>query len=38
MGATLPENLPLPSKSIRTVEYEEIRKLRGSKKKLMLDE
>jgi DNA-damage-inducible protein D len=38
MGATLPENLPLPSKSIRTVEYDEIRKLRGSKKKLMLDE
>ncbi len=38
MGATLPEDLPVPDKSIRAVEREEIRKLRSSKKKLMLDE
>jgi DNA-damage-inducible protein D len=38
MGATLPEDLPVPEKSIRTIEREEIRKLRNSKKKLMLDE
>ncbi len=38
MGATLPEDLPVPEKSILTIEREEIRKLRNSKKKLMLDE
>lgn len=38
MGATLPEDLPVPEKSIHTIEREEIRKLRNSKKKLMLDE
>ena len=38
MGATLPEDLPKPSKSIQTVEREEIRKLRKSGKPLMLDE
>ena len=38
MGATLPEDLPRPEKSIQTIEREEIRKLRDSKKKLMLDE
>lgn len=38
MGATMPENLPTPEKSIQIVEREEIRKLRNSKKKLMLDE
>ena len=38
MGATLPENLPRPEKSIQVIEREEIRKLRDSKKKLMLDE
>jgi len=38
MGATLPEDLPVPEKSIQTIEREEIRKLRNSKKKLMLDE
>lgn len=38
MGATLPEDLPVPDKSIRTIERDEIRKLRVSKKKLMLDE
>ena len=38
MGATLPENLPRPEKSIQTIEREEIKKLRNSNKKLMLDE
>ena len=38
MGATLPEDLPRPDKSIQAVEREEIRKLRSSKQKLMLDE
>ncbi len=38
MGATLPEDLPVPEKSIQSIEREEIRKLRNSKKKLMLDE
>jgi DNA-damage-inducible protein D len=38
MGATLPEDLPRPEKSIQDIEREEIRKLRNVKKKLMLDE
>ena len=38
MGATLPQDLAVPEKSIQTIEREEIRKLRNSKKKLMLDE
>ena len=38
MGTTLPENMPTPDKSIQVVEREEIRKLRQSKKPLMLDE
>jgi len=38
MGTTLPENLPTPEKSIQVIEREEIRKLRESKTKLMLDE
>jgi len=38
MGTTLPENLPTPDKSIQVIEREEIRKLRESKKPLMLDE
>lgn len=38
MGATLPEDLPVSDKSVQTIEREEIRKLRNSKKKLMLDE
>jgi len=38
MGTTLPENLLKPEKSIQVIEREEIRKLRGSKTKLMLDE
>jgi DNA-damage-inducible protein D len=38
MGATLPEYLPKPNKSIQAVEREELRKLRKSGKPLMLDE
>jgi len=38
MGTTLPENLPTPEKSIQIIEREEIKKLRTSKTKLMLDE
>ena len=38
MGTTLPENLPTPEKSMQIIEREEIRKLRNSKTKLMLDE
>jgi DNA-damage-inducible protein D len=38
MGTTLPENLPTPEKSIQIIEREEIKKLRISKTKLMLDE
>lgn len=38
MGATLPEDLPVPEKSIQTIERVEIRKFKNSKKKLMLDE
>jgi DNA-damage-inducible protein D len=38
MGATLPENLPKPEKSIQAVEREELRRLRKSGQQLMLDE
>lgn len=38
MGATLPEELPKPDKSVQAVELEELRKLRKSGKTLMLDE
>jgi DNA-damage-inducible protein D len=38
MGATLPEDLPKPDKSIQAVEREELRKLRKSGKPFMLDE
>jgi len=38
MGTTLPEDLPTPENSIQIIEREEIRKLRNSKTKLMLDE
>jgi hypothetical protein len=37
MGATLPEDLPKPEKNIQVVEREEIRRLRKSGKRLMLD-
>jgi len=38
MGTTLPENLPTPEKSIQIIENEEIKRLKQSKMKLMLDE
>ena len=38
MGTTLPEKLPTPEKSIQAVEREEIKRLKGSKMNLMLDE
>jgi DNA-damage-inducible protein D len=38
VGGTMPENLPLPSKSISAVEKEQLKKLTKSPKKLMLDE
>jgi len=38
MDTTLPENMPTPEKSIQVIEREEIKKLRQSKKPLMLDE
>ncbi|MDR3282110.1 MAG: DNA damage-inducible protein D [Candidatus Methanoplasma sp.] len=38
MGATMPENLPKPDKSIQAVEREELRKLRKKDDRLMLDE
>ena len=38
VGGVMPEDLPKPEKSIQAVEREEIRKLRESTKKLMLDE
>ena len=38
MGTSLPENLPTPEKSVKIIEREEIKKLRESKSKLMLDE
>jgi DNA-damage-inducible protein D len=38
VGGTMPEELPLPKKSISTVEREQIKRLKRSPKKLMLDE
>jgi len=38
VGGTMPEDLPTPEKSISDIEREEIRKLRSSTQKLMLDE
>ena len=38
IGGTMPENLPTPEKSMSEIEREEIKNLRKSKKKLMLDE
>jgi DNA-damage-inducible protein D len=37
MGATRPDDLPTPEKSVQAIEREEIRKLRRSGKRLMLD-
>jgi DNA-damage-inducible protein D len=38
VGGTMPENLPTPKRSVSEVEKEQLKKLRHSKKKLMLDE
>jgi DNA-damage-inducible protein D len=38
MGATLPEDLPKPDKSIQAIEREELKKLRRNDQMLMLDE
>lgn len=38
VGGTMPEDLPAPSKNISDIEREQIRKLKHSPKKLMLDE
>ena len=38
VGGTMPENLSTPDKSISQVEREQIKRLKKSKKKLMLDE
>lgn len=38
VGGTLPEELPIPDKSISIIEREQLKKLKNSTKKLMLDE
>ncbi|HPV21347.1 MAG TPA: DNA damage-inducible protein D [bacterium] len=38
VGGTMPEDIPVPEKSITEVEKEQLKKLKNSKKKLMLDE
>lgn len=38
VGGTMPEDLPIPSKSISDVEREQLKKLKKTPKKLMLDE
>ena len=38
VGGTMPENLPVPNKSISGIEREQLKKLKNSPKKLMLDE
>jgi len=38
VGGTLPEDLPTPEKGISEIEKEQLRKLKKSKKKFMLDE
>ncbi len=38
VGGTMPEDLPIPNKSISEVEREQLKKLKNSPKKLMLDE
>lgn len=38
LGGTMPENLPTPEKSISQIEKEQLKKLKRSNKKLMLDE
>ena len=38
IGGTMPENLPTPEKSISKIEKEQLKRLKNSNKKLMLDE
>ena len=38
IGGTMPEDLPIPEKSIKQIEKEHLNKLRNKKTKLMLDE
>ncbi len=38
VGGTLPEDIPTPTRSITEIEREQLRKLKKSKNKLMLDE
>ena len=38
IGGTMPENLPTPEKSISKIEKEQLKRLKMSKKRLMLDE
>lgn len=38
VGGTMPEDLPTPNKSISDIERAQLKKLKNSKKKLMLDE
>jgi DNA-damage-inducible protein D len=37
VGGTMPENLPIPDKSITEIERDQLKKLKKSKNKLMLD-
>ena len=38
IGGTMPEDLPTPQKSVNEVEKEQLKKLKDTKTKLMLDE
>lgn len=38
VGGTMPEDIPTPSKSITEIEKEQLKKMKATKKKLMLDE
>ena len=38
IGGTMPENLPTPAKSISQVEKEQIKRIKSTRKKMMLDE
>ncbi len=38
IGGTMPEDLPIPKKSIKQIEKEQLKRLKNNKTKLMLDE
>jgi len=38
IGGTMPEDLPTPKKSIKTIEKEQLKRLKNKRTKLMLDE